>query len=448
LTSDQNEESRFLLYKRPDVRLLLDYTINGHEKILPSLTEEGYTYPEVNRLLKVADSSTLLEELTSHRLYIQTTVYVEVACPGCASRRTIHDSYACPFCKSPSLKRGTLLEHYKCGHVDLMQEFTQGDNLVCPKCRGVLRLIGTDYSKIQDTFRCEQCNRSFVAPSIIHRCLQCKNKFSYETARLWPVYAYEFNEIHRLEVISNCAVQLPLVNFLKDTGFIVQSPGFLNGQSGIEQDFDIVASRDGKNYVFMIGTNVREVNQDIVATMFAKRFDVEVERSIVVAIPRMNREGLKMAEMYGIDIIQGEEHRKIAEGIQRLLQLAQKNEATTPRARPSYVAPQHTESRQPLNMVAQEPKSQPTKLTQTQSDPEAPVARSTKIENEPLSAILAKHREEIGLVAPGTQQRPTHSILKSNPNPAAPSVALRCTYCNRTLIQSSKFCDQCGRIIA
>jgi len=404
--SDAAMETRLRLYKRPDVRALLDYAVNGHEEIPPTVTSEGYTYPEVNRLLRIVESSSLMQEVSQYRLFRRTTVDVEAACPECASRMTIHDSYACPFCKSPTLKRGTLLEHYKCGHVGLMDEFAQADNLICPKCRSVLRLIGTDYSKIQDTFRCEKCSRSFSAPSIIHRCLNCKMKFSYENAKLSPVYIYEFNEAYRQEVVSNCVVQFPIANRLREMGLNVQSPGFIKGQSGIEQDFDIVARDGDKNYVFAIATNATEVNQDVVATLFAKKFDAEVEKSFVVAIPKMNREGLKVASLYGIQVIEGADQIEVTKKIPALLQGKE----------------------QPQN-----------------SEPVSPPARA-EVEDRDVTPAVTEAIQKMTRQLNGQKETVTEVSPTGKPDSRI-SARVKCTNCGRELDSGSDFCDQCGKIL-
>jgi len=298
-------ESRYALYRRREVRLLLSWTINGHEKITPILADVGYEYKEINDLLEVPNSFSLLEELSQHLLFHKAIFDMQLACPRCGSSRAIHDSYFCPFCKNHELRRGSLVEHYACNYVDFLEDFARGGELVCPKCAKTLKLMGTDYRRIDSIFRCNSCRRDFSVPGISHLCIGCKSDFTYETAKLDPIYTYTFSEELRQEVMANCVVELPILNLLKENGFKVESPGTMKGDSGIDYPFDIIATKDNKTTVIMIATAAREVGQEVVVGLFAKIYDCKPDKPIIVAIPRLSAESMKLANLYRIQVFEG-----------------------------------------------------------------------------------------------------------------------------------------------
>lgn len=242
---------------------------------------------------------------------------VEVACPECNSPRTIHDSYACPFCKKQEVRRGTLVEHYNCSNVGFLEEYSRNDELVCPKCDKPLRLIGTDYRKIENIFQCVSCTKKFSVPNVIHRCLSCKRTFNYETGELIHVYAYKFNDAMRQEVVANCVLEQPIVRLLKERGFSVESPGLMVGQSGQSHQFDVVASRDNRKTVIMIAADAREVGEGSVLEFFAKTFDSKPDRAFLVVIPRLSDRASMLARSYGVAVISGDDVEEVVETMRK-----------------------------------------------------------------------------------------------------------------------------------
>lgn len=258
------------------------------------------------------------------------------------------------------------------------------------------------------------------------------------------MYSYEFNETHRQEVVSNCVVQLPLVIFLKEQGFEVQSPGFIKGQSGIEQDFDIVANRDGKTYVFAIATDVREVAQDTVVKLFAKKFDIEAERSFVVAIPKMKQEGLKLAQLYGIDVIQGQDHTEIMEKMPQSLFSHAEHRVIRSNMEQSPTPPEHPTRGKSVETVESLTR-QLTDEMRAQSQMTQKSVIRTHEETAPNGLLRTDAGKETVLVAsvPGKST----SNLSISERETKSSESGRCENCDRLLIKGSKFCDQCGRLI-
>jgi hypothetical protein len=107
----------------------------------------------------------------------------------------------------------------------------------------------------------------------------------------------------------------PIREFLAENGFEVESPAFLKGRSGANHMFDIVA-HDGetgkKVTVIDLATSAEgEVSEQPVIALFAKIFDVSPDKAYLIAIPKMNENGKKMAELYNIQIIEAKNQKEV-----------------------------------------------------------------------------------------------------------------------------------------
>lgn len=296
---------------RPEVRQLLSWVIQGHEKIAPLPLKDNDRFPEVNKI--IGDSMTavpLLEELASYGLLHRIKAYSEPSCPNCGSTQ-IFDKYLCPLCEGQNLDKGQRIQHYACGHVDLKVRFNKDGKLICPKCGKELKLIGTDYQRIEDVFHCNDCHRDSSMPKVLQTCSICSTSYPHEKAELKPIFGYVFNEEKRTEVIANALVELPIVKLLKAQGYSISMPGTLKGRSGAEHLFDIVATRYEKSIVFAITTGPSERGPKPVLNFFAKTYDVPAEREVLIAIPRLSKDAKKLAETYGMEYMEGETAEEI-----------------------------------------------------------------------------------------------------------------------------------------
>jgi len=299
-------EARLKLYKGRDVRLVLNWTINGHEELKSVWNGKGYSFPGLSKLLGVSDVVPLLDELASNGLYERCIVDSEPACPECGSSSQVHYRYACPFCQSRNLRKGVLIEHYGCGCIDFSEKFSRNMDLICPKCSVKLKLIGTDYRRIENLFRCLNCGKDSSLPNLLGQCYFCNITFTFEKASVHPIYGYKFSEKMRSEVTANCVIEAPLTSLLREKGYEVETLKALKGGSGIEHVFDIVASENGKHIVFAIASGASEIGNEFVVSYFAKTFDVAPHRSVLIALPKLTEEARKLAALYGLEVIEGE----------------------------------------------------------------------------------------------------------------------------------------------
>ena len=293
------------ILRRPDVRGLLSWAVQGNEKIMPLPRREGKRFPELSRLFgDTAKIVALLEELVSCDIFRKVKAYSQPACPSCGFI-DIFDNHACPYCEGQDLEKGDQVQHHSCGYVDREVRFQKDGQLICPRCLEELKLIGTDYQRIENIFHCNHCERDFSVARLVHTCVSCGISFPYEKADLKPAFGYILNEEKRDEIIANSLIGLPIIRLLETRGYDVTAPGILKGRSGTEHLFDIVATQDGKSTVFTLTTGPHERDQESVLSLFAKFYDVHAERAVLIAVPGLSPNGKRLAETYGIEYVEG-----------------------------------------------------------------------------------------------------------------------------------------------
>ncbi len=101
------------------------------------------------------------------------------------------------------------------------------------------------------------------------------------------------------------SIRSAIASVLREADYSVRSPAILRGASGIEYNFDIVASRDDETWVFDICTDARSSGTGAVFSLFAKVLDVKPERATLLATPRISPQAEKLAEMYKIQVVGG-----------------------------------------------------------------------------------------------------------------------------------------------
>jgi transcription elongation factor Elf1 len=298
------------LYKDHKVQLLISKFMSGELGTLNPIydSKQGFRYPIVDEI--VGDSSSTKEFL--QKLFeggvLERKLYDKIVyCPSCNSANiSIH--YTCPHCKSFDVKKSALIEHIKCGYIDTEDRFQKYGELVCPRCNKELTSPGLDYHKAGVWCTCNQCGKSFDIPVPAHFCRECHENFTFDEAVYKDVYSYSLTPEAAKEANLGCVLTVPIIEFLEDLGFEVESPGFLNGKSGTRHMFDLTAVSTGKKKnttVIDFATSTDDVvSEQSVIAMFAKIFDATPDRACLVAIPKMSENGRKLASLYKIDLVE------------------------------------------------------------------------------------------------------------------------------------------------
>jgi transcription elongation factor Elf1 len=298
------------LYKDHKVQLLISKFVSDELGTLNPIYDpkQGFRYPIVDEI--VGDSSSTNEFL--QKLFeggvLERKLYDKIVyCPSCNSANiSIH--YTCPHCKSFDVKKSALIEHIKCGYIDTEDRFQKYGELVCPRCNKELTNPDLDYHKAGVWCTCNQCGKSFDIPVPAHFCRECHENFTFDEALYKDVYSYSLTPEAAKEATLGCILTVPIIEFLEDLGFEVESPGFLNGKSGTRHMFDLTAVSAGKKKnttVIDFATSTDDVvSEHSVIAMFAKIFDATPDRACLVAIPKMSENGRKLASLYKIDLIE------------------------------------------------------------------------------------------------------------------------------------------------
>ncbi len=300
------------LYRDRNVQILLSKFLNGELETLEPVYDPktGYHYPVVEAIFGDASQvEPFLNKLHAAGILEKKLYDKIIFCPKCDSA-AISVHYCCPFCKSFNIQKSSLIEHMKCGYMDIEENFLEGNKYICPKCHEPLKKIDVDYKKAGIWCICEDCSKSFDIPVPLHFCRNCHTDSTFEEAIIKDVYSYTLTENVKAESFLNWFVVAAIREFLIKGGLTVESPALLKGKSGANHSFDIVACRDDapqKMIVVDLATSTEHaVSEQPVIALFAKIFDVSPERAYLIAIPKLSENGKKMAELYKIHAIEAE----------------------------------------------------------------------------------------------------------------------------------------------
>ena len=281
--------------------------------------KRGYRYDAVETIVgDPLEAQAFLDKLYEAGILTRKLHDEVIFCPKCNSA-AISVRYCCPYCKSFNIKKSSLIEHVKCGYMDVEENFHKGDKLICQKCHDELRKPDIDYRRAGTWCACKDCSKSFDIPVDKLFCRDCHEEFTFENAVIKDVYTYALEEEARREAAEGWVLIPPISEFLAENGFKVNTPAHLKGKSGANHMFDIVASRgeNAKNVtVIDLATSTDNVvSEQPVIALFAKIFDVSPDAAYLIAIPKLNDNARKMAELYHIQAIEARNQKEAIDSL-------------------------------------------------------------------------------------------------------------------------------------
>jgi hypothetical protein len=303
------------LYKDRNTQAFLSKFLSGEIGELEPVYDPklGYRYPIVEAIVgDAADVETFLNRLCEAGILERRLYDKIIYCPKCGSANiSVH--YCCPYCKSFNIQKSSLIEHVKCGYMDVEENFVKGNELICPKCHEELEKVDVDYRRAGTWCVCKDCSKSFDIPVTAHFCRDCHANSTFEDAVIKDVYDYSLKEEIREEAAVGWVIIEPISEFLREDGFEVESRAFLKGKSGANHMFDIVAYKgDVKRKVIVIDLAISTedaVPEQPVIALFAKIFDVSPDSAYLIAIPEMSENGKKMAGLYNIKVVEAKNQK-------------------------------------------------------------------------------------------------------------------------------------------
>jgi hypothetical protein len=311
-----NKNEKPELYRDYNTQMFLSKFLSSEIRTLEPVYDQqtGYRYPAVEAIVGDAlQVEPFLSKLCSAGVLEKKLHDKVIFCPNCGSANvSLH--YCCPFCKSFDIQKSSLIEHVKCGYMDVEANFREGEKYVCPKCHEELKRIDVDYRKAGVWCTCKDCNKSFDIPVPEHFCRSCHANFTFEEALIKDVYSYTLKESFREKASVSWFLVAPIRDFLIEEGLTVESPAFLKGKSGTNHSFDIVAYKGDvarKPIVIDLAKSIEDiVSEQPVIALFAKIFDVSPTKAYLIAIPQLSENGKKMAELYNIETIEAKNQKE------------------------------------------------------------------------------------------------------------------------------------------
>jgi hypothetical protein len=304
------------LYKQRNTQILLDKFLSSEiSELQPTYDLKlGYRYPTVEAIVgDTASAEGFLKKLHDAGVLERKLFDKGITCPKCNSA-SVSVHYCCPYCKSFDIQRSSLIEHVKCGYMDVEENFRKGGKLICPKCHDELRKLDVDYRRAGIWCVCTDCGKSFDIPVTGLFCRDCHTNFTFEDAVIRDVYSYRLKEEAKQEASLGWVLVTPIKEFLSQIGLEVEGPAFLKGKSGANHMFDVVAkSKDAARKVTVIDLATSSegvVSEQPVIALFAKIFDVSPNQAYLIAIAKVNENGKKMAELYNIRIIEAKDQKE------------------------------------------------------------------------------------------------------------------------------------------
>lgn len=307
------------------VQALLSKFMNSRFEAITPLFDlkSGIVYPEVEEILGVSGEAEDFLNMLYESGFLKRELYDKIiCCPECGSAN-VSTVYCCPFCGSFDIKRSSLVEHIKCGYMDVEDKFHDKDRLICPKCKLELADLNVDFRKAGVWCTCNRCSKSFDIPAPRHFCRNCQANFTFEEAVFKNAYTYRLKEDFVKGVALDWAILPPIRKRLKEKGFNVETPGFVEGRSGVRHMFDLVAYNNGRKpekiaINISTSTDGKPVQEQAIIDIFAKKFDSNIEKAVLIAMPEANENTRKLSKLYKIHLIEAKNLNEILEKISEL----------------------------------------------------------------------------------------------------------------------------------
>jgi ribosomal protein L37AE/L43A len=314
----EKKAKRLALYRMNEVRRLVDKLLSGKSDFRPQRDPVAGDYVFEVEGLNKSKTSALLDELETCDVLQKYRLDSVPTCPTCG-HSNFYINYVCPFCQHRDLERATMIEHYNCGHTDFETSFTSGDRLVCPKCSRELKLIGTDYRKMDRVYHCSSCKRYFGTPGIELACRMCEKLVPTDQAQMVPTFGYRINEELRDELVSHCSLESSIVGLLGRLGYETKVPWSEKGISGTEHIFDIYARKEGAEVVLDMTSGAQEIGAESVVAFFGKVYDLNPRRAILVVMPGLSKDAQRLSELYKVEVVSGASVEELVRNLDQLL---------------------------------------------------------------------------------------------------------------------------------
>ena len=220
----------------------------------------GHFYPDLSRHIEnIGNGVEFLQHLVERNL-LQSSVANRIRiCPACSAHQ-LNYREVCPRCQSVDIHSKETIHHFSCGHVNVIEHYRRGAELVCPKYDKQLRHIGMDYERPTDYSQCNACNYIAPEPDVQVQCLQCGSTYKTDDTLERIICSYNLTEEAIQAVSSGQLEGLNLDTLLHDRVTGLYSRQYFEHQT--EKEFARATRYKQEFSIFMIKINDLEHVRD------------------------------------------------------------------------------------------------------------------------------------------------------------------------------------------
>ena len=283
---------------------------------------EGYTYTGLPQLDWDTKHTTQVLDALARKGYLSAELIDKlILCQTCGSGN-VRLIKSCPECGSLRLHKEGLIEHFSCGAVERQSAFeSKNGDLICPKCKAKLQLIGSDYRTLPSAYKCLGCNTLHSEPKLLIKCVDCTSTAELDDEPEIMLYKYSANpqmptkELQRIKPIDN------VTQYFKNLGYTIVAPAFVSGRSGTQHLFDMLVlgkidwvdtlhsetatlQKENGNTAVEVLISGKPINLGDITRIFGKISDIDTG-FILFAIPGLTPNARNYAKAYHMMISEG-----------------------------------------------------------------------------------------------------------------------------------------------
>lgn len=325
-TSPIAEEQGLRRDEQSVIELFLYGKVNEIIPTASSSKPEGYCYEGIPQLdWDTKHSRQVLDSLVRKGYLNAELIDKVIVCQTCGSGN-VRMIKTCPECGSLLLHKEGLIEHFSCGAVERQSLFeTQNGDLLCPKCKSRLQLIGSDYRILPPAYKCLSCNTLNSQPHLTVKCGDCTSTANIDDEPEILLYKYTANaqmpqqELQNIKPLDRCN------EFFKSLGYTIVAPAYVSGRSGTQHLFDMLIlgrvgwvetkkqdtsgpspRNDNGNTAIEVLVSSKPVNLGEITRIYGKISDIDCD-FLLFAIPGLTANARNYAQAYGMKVSEGKD---------------------------------------------------------------------------------------------------------------------------------------------
>ena len=306
------------------MELFLYGKVNQITPIVNPNKPEGYTYEGIPQLdWDTKHSRQVLDALVRKGYLNAELVDKVIVCQTCGSGN-VRILRTCPECGSLRLHKEGLIEHFSCGAVERQSAFeTKNGDLLCPKCKVKLQLIGSDYRTLPPAYKCLGCNTLNSEPKLTIKCSDCTSNADIDDEPEIMLYKYSANPQMPLQELQHIKPLETCTQFFKNLGYTIVAPAFVSGKSGTQHLFDMLIlgrvgwveiqkagaytatpRSDNGNTAVEVRISGKPLKLGDMTQIYGKISDIDTD-FLLFAIPGLTPEARNYAKAYGLKVSEG-----------------------------------------------------------------------------------------------------------------------------------------------